>query len=472
MIALYPRVSTQEQAINGNSINEQIERMKNYCIAMGWTSFEIYNDAGYSGANIDRPALQKMIEDIKKGKINKVLVYKLDRLSRSQKDTLFLIEDIFLANGCDFVSMTENFDTSTPLGRAMIGILSVFAQLEREQIKERLKMGKIGRAKKGQTNCGNRPPIGYDYENGNLIVNEYEKMLVQRVFKEYLTGKTSYGIAKILNDAGLRHKYGHWLPSTVTYVLRNKTYLGLVIYGDNTFQAKFPALIDEKTFTEVQTLMEKNSLNHSKKNMRTGKANSYLGGLIYCGKCGGKYFKRKIKYNNHEYNYYTCFNKIQSKGAYGINTKCTNKYWKMDELNNIIISEIQKLALDPTYISSIKPVKNENSQIDILEKKISDIDSQVNKLMDLYSLGTMPIDLLQNKVVELNEQKEKIIKELHSIQKERKLKMSYNEAMKAINSFDDVLERGDLDEIRLVMKNLIDKIVVDGENLTIYWAFD
>ena len=148
-VALLARVSTQEQAINGHSIGEQIERMHKYCDAMGWTVYKEYTDAGYSGANTDRPALQRMIRDIKAGKINKVLVYKLDRLSRSQKDTLYLIEDVFLANNTDFVSMSENFDTSTPFGRAMIGILAVFAQLEREQIKERMQMGKEARAKEG-----------------------------------------------------------------------------------------------------------------------------------------------------------------------------------------------------------------------------------------------------------------------------------------------------------------------------------
>ena len=102
MIALYPRVSTQEQATEGYSIEEQIDRLKKYCEAMGWNEYRIYTDAGYSGANTDRPALQEMIRDIKDGKIKRVVVYKLDRLSRSQKDTLELIEDVFLANDCEF----------------------------------------------------------------------------------------------------------------------------------------------------------------------------------------------------------------------------------------------------------------------------------------------------------------------------------------------------------------------------------
>lgn len=135
-VAIYVRVSTIEQARDGYSVQEQIDSLKLYCKAMKWIVVNVYTDAGHSGANTDRPALQDMIKDIEKGLIDKVLVYKLDRLSRSQKDTLELIEDVFLVNNTDFVSMNENFDTSTSFGRAMIGILAVFAQLEREQINQ------------------------------------------------------------------------------------------------------------------------------------------------------------------------------------------------------------------------------------------------------------------------------------------------------------------------------------------------
>lgn len=182
-IALYPRVSTQEQALNGHSIDEQIERMNKYCEAMGWQVYKTYTDAGYSGANTDRPALKRMIKDIEAGKIDKVLVYKLDRLSRSQLDTLYLIEKVFLANNTDFVSMSENFDTSTPFGRAMIGILAVFAQLEREQIKERMMMGKEARAKKGHYHGSNCYPIGYDYIDGHLVPLEFEAIQIKMILR-------------------------------------------------------------------------------------------------------------------------------------------------------------------------------------------------------------------------------------------------------------------------------------------------
>ncbi len=460
MIALYPRVSTQEQALHGNSINEQIERMQSYCKAMNWNNYTIYNDAGFSGASMERPALQRLIDDVKAGKIEKVLVYKLDRLSRSQKDTLYLIEDVFLANNCNFVSMTENFDTSTPLGRAMIGILAVFAQLEREQIKERMAMGKIARAKKGLSNCGANPPIGYDYKDGNLYVNDYEAMLVKKVFDEFLRGKTPYSIAKDLNNAGLTHKYGPWKMTTIRQILKNKTYLGLVKLRDKTFNGVHSPIIDKKTFEDAQMLLEKNTFNFKQNNTHIGMSSSYLGGLIYCQKCGCKYYRKKNTKPNKEYYYY-----------YNQNHKCKNKIWKIDELDTLIFEEIKKLSLESLHQ---KPGGNDKSksQIAIINKKITEIDNQINKLMDLYTLNTIPIEVIQSKVVDLNTQKTNLENELQKQVKQEKNKISFENAIEKIQSFNDVLKRGNYEETRIVIESLIDKITLDGDNVTIYWAFE
>ena len=153
---------------------------------MSWNISKVYCDPGFSGAYLERPALNELREDIKAGKVDAVLVWKLDRLSRSQKDTLFLIEDEFLKNGVEFISTLENFDTSSPFGRAMIGILSVFAQLEREQIKERMQLGLDARAKEGKWHGGGFDPFGYDYIDGELIVNEDEARIVRKVYSLFL----------------------------------------------------------------------------------------------------------------------------------------------------------------------------------------------------------------------------------------------------------------------------------------------
>lgn len=140
---LYCRVSLELQAEEGYSLQEQEERLRAYAKAQGLAIHAVRVDPGFSGASMDRPGLQAVLDDVRAHRIQKVCTYKLDRLSRSQKDTLYLIEDCFIPNGVDYVSATEPLDTGTPLGMAMVGILSVFAQLERQQIKERMAMGRI-----------------------------------------------------------------------------------------------------------------------------------------------------------------------------------------------------------------------------------------------------------------------------------------------------------------------------------------
>ena len=219
-----------------------------------------YIDPGYSGSNINRPAIQKLISDVKSNKIDIVVVYKLDRLSRSQKDTLYLIEDIFLKNGVDFVSMNENFDTSSAFGRAMIGILYIFAQLEREQIKERTSMGRMERAKNGYWHGGGFDPVGYNYINGELIINEYEAMQVKEIFDLFIKGYTINQISLILFDKGYTTKYGNRkYASTVTSCLNLPLYIGKISYGGNLYDGKHQPIIDLETWDKAQKIYKSQS---------------------------------------------------------------------------------------------------------------------------------------------------------------------------------------------------------------------
>lgn len=162
--AIYIRVSTDAQAEEGYSIDAQKEQLAAYCVSKGIKNYEFYIDGGWSGSNINRPEIQRLIKDSQEGKISHCIVYKLDRLSRSQKDTLYLIEDVFIPNNVSFVSLNETLDTSTPMGKLMIGILSAFAQLERENIRLRTRMGMKERVKDGYWMGGGRIPFGYDYD--------------------------------------------------------------------------------------------------------------------------------------------------------------------------------------------------------------------------------------------------------------------------------------------------------------------
>lgn len=471
MIALYRRVSTTEQAENGHSIDEQEERMRSYCDAMGWRPLKVYTDAGFSGGNTDRPALQQLVRDVKSGKVERVVVYKLDRLSRSQLDTLYLIEKVFLANSCDFVSISENFDTGSPFGRAMIGILAVFAQLEREQIKERMKMGKVARAKSGKF-CGTwQVPIGYEYENGELVTNDFEKAQVIDIFRWYSEGVSPNQIADRLNDAGRYQKNGRWLPYTVRQILGRKTYLGFIYYDGQYYKGTHEAFISEELFEKVQCIRDRKAEEHKKHNRRSGKANSYLGGFLICGCCGNKYVKCMSTHTlkNGErvvYDSYRCMTRAKKSKFYGSDLTCSNRAWKMQELDGMIFDEIKKLRLDGIKAEA----KTSDGTLRSIEEKLGDISTQIDRLLSLYSVDGMPLDAVQRKMQELNEQRTKLEDEAEKL-RQNETKLSQSDALPLVESFEGILADGDLDEVRSVIGALIDRIELEGDDVFIHWNF-
>lgn len=230
---VYTRVSTEEQARKGYSIEEQ-ERMAKAAIeSKGWEYIGTYSDPGVSGRKMDRPGLQQMIADIEDKKVEAVVIFKLDRLSRKQKDTMTLIEDVFLKYDVYLFSLNESLDTSTPWGRAMIGILSAFNQMESETTQMRTTMGRMAKAEKGGY-AGGKPPIGYRSVNGELEVVPEEAEIVRKVFEMRSNGGTMMAIAEELNKEGYRTKSGKLFQhSAVQTILNNeRTYRGIHKYGN------------------------------------------------------------------------------------------------------------------------------------------------------------------------------------------------------------------------------------------------
>lgn len=235
---VYTRVSTDAQGEDGKvSLAEQERMAKAFIESKGWEYIRTYEDNGYTGRNTNRPALNRMFDDIKSGEINAVVIFKLDRLSRKQRDTIIIIEDVFLKNGVELASLHESLDTSTPWGRAMIGILSSFNQLESENIALRTKMGRYATAREGKY-AGGKPPLGYKAENGKLIIVPEEAEIVRLVFSLRKQGDTLMGIAEELNKRGYRTKKGNeFKHSAVQSILNNEsTYRGNYRYGQEASQ--------------------------------------------------------------------------------------------------------------------------------------------------------------------------------------------------------------------------------------------
>ena len=341
-VVIYVRVSSKEQ-VDGYSIGEQIERLEKYADAMEWDIVKTFVDPGYSGGNTDRPGLKEMIKEVEKGDIDKVVVYKLDRLSRSQLDTLYLIEKEFLANDTDFVSMSENFDTSTPFGRAMIGILAVFAQLEREQIKERTMIGKEARAKEGKWGGGSTEPIGYTYNIAkNLLeVDEYEAMQIRELFEIFLTGAPLRTIETIFREKGYSHKHGYWDSKSMRRVLASKIYLGYIRYREEFYKAEHTPIIDEKTFNSAQELLQQRMEQYKDFYRKPGARTTYLGGMLQCKHCGGKYAKQIGGSNKYgKLYYYCCYSRSKKVKKMIKDPNCINKYWRMEVLDEIVLNSL------------------------------------------------------------------------------------------------------------------------------------
>lgn len=472
-VFIYIRVSTREQAEEGYSIGEQEERLKKYCEAMEWQLVKVYIDPGYTGSNMDRPALKDMIKQIEKGNADIVLVDKLDRLSRSQFDTLYLIRKVFTENNCAFVSRAEAFDTSSSFGRAMVGILSVFAELERERIKERMADGKEGRAKEGKYKGGGNVPIGFNYEpeTGKLIENEYESMQVREVFELFNKRTPIYTIMTIMNDKGYRTKYGEWKEITIRTMVANRVYLGEIKHKDKWYEGLHDAIISQEVFDRAQKILKERSITNAK--YKIGKKyRSPLAGMIWCAHCTAKYHWRTNGQNKDGTyrSYYICYSRSKGDKKMIKDPNCKNKTYRDYKLEEIIYNEIRKLKTDQSYFAEIRKSVDSTAKKRMIEKRIEQIESQVSKLMDLYTLGSIDINVIKAKMNPLNDEKKSLEMELENINEEVS-QITKEEVLDLVGLFEEAVKENAPYKIHNIISELIEHIEIDGEEIRIHWNF-
>ena len=461
--ALYIRVSTQEQAQEGYSVGEQRERLIAYCKAQDWIIADIYVDGGYTGSNLKRPGIQKLM--VETDKFDVVLVYKLDRLSRSQRDTLYLIEEIFLPNDVDFVSMQESFDTSSPFGKAMIGLLAVFAQLEREQIKERTKMGRMARAKAGLHHGGGYIPIGYNYEDGHLVVNPYEAEQVRKIYEWYLAGGSLASITDRLHAEGYTNRYGSYSSwSSVRNILGNETYTGRLKFGEVIVEHAHEAIITEEQFAAAQMLRERRQEQYG---ATAFQSKHLLTGMLFCGHCGARYYKR----NSGKYSYYACYSRTKQIKSMVKDPNCKNRNWKAEDLEPRIDAKIRARLRSPDLMGELAaekpPAPADNRNADI-EKRIRDIDKQIARLMELYQRDDIPPDLLGDNINKLYNEKTALQTALEPVEEQESVSLDLARAL--LEDAAAVWDFADEAQKRRIMQSLIKKIVLTDDDIDIQWA--
>lgn len=376
-VAIYIRVSTARQDIEGYSIPLQKERLIAYCKAKGWVVAGVFIDPGHSGSSLDRPEMIRLIDGVQAGKYDVVLVYKLDRLSRSQKDTLYLIEDIFMANGVDFVSMQESFDTTTIYGRAMVGILSVFAQMERETIAERTLMGRAGRAEDGFWHGGGTDPIGYDYIDGELVINEEEAEQVREVYALYAAGHSVTEITRRME--GFRTKHGGWShTSTVGNVLDNPLYAGTVHFDGVSQKGRHVPIVDREVNRRVKARRERLSRVEASEDSA-----HLLTGLIYCAACGARYFPHKRPNGTIVY---SCHSRAKKNKKMIKDPNCKAPHIPEAKLDAMVEAEVLRLASNPAQADEIakkRAAEDGDSLSGNASEEIRRLDAEIGKLMDL-----------------------------------------------------------------------------------------
>jgi site-specific DNA recombinase len=416
-----------------------------YAKSKDYTEFEFYIDGGYSGKDLNRPAIQRLIEDCKNHKIDAVFVFKLDRISRSQRDTLYLIEEVFNKYNVSFISMRENFDTSSPFGKAMIGVLSVFAQLERETILERTRIGLKKRAEAGLWRGGGKIPFPYRYDRntGTLVPIPEQVELLHKMISLYISGKSFNAIGNIVGMD----------ESMVETRILSITNTGKVPYRDEVFEGQHEAVVSDELYEEI---LRVNKVRSREKYER----HYLLSGKVYCGHCGAKYRyqkwgKRLIMY---------CYSQQKSKPKYIKDPNCKNKRWDTFEVEDAVLEELFKMSLDidlfkKTFNIATVNVKNE------LKTRLEEIKKQINNLLNFIASG-IAVDETNKKITELEKEKEMIEEKLiSSDQKEKDNKVSLNMITNLKTTWFDM----DFDEQRRIIEHLIDKVVVKDNEISIYY---
>ena len=419
--------------------------MISYAKSKDYTEFEYYIDGGYSGKDLNRPAIQRLIEDCKNHKIDAVFVFKLDRISRSQRDTLYLIEEVFNKYDVSFISMRENFDTSSPFGKAMIGVLSVFAQLERETILERTRIGLKKRAEAGLWRGGGKIPFPYRYDRntGTLVPIPEQVELLHKMISLYISGKSFNAIGDIVGMD----------ESLVETRILSITNTGKVPYRDEVFEGQHEAVVSDELYEEI---LRVNTVRSREKYER----HYLLSGKVYCGHCGAKYRyqkwgKRLIMY---------CYSQQKSKPKYIKDPNCKNKRWDTFEVEDAVLEELFKMSLDidlfkKTFNIASVNVKNE------LKARLEEIKKQINNLLNFIASG-IAVDETNKKITELEREKEQIEEKLlSSDKKEKDNKVSLNMITNLKATWFDM----DFDEQRRIIEHLIDKVVVNDNEINIYY---
>ena len=434
LIAIYCRVSTEEQSENGYSIDEQERLLEEWCKKMGYVIYKCYSDRGISGKNIkDRPALKELLSDAKAGKFDMVISWKINRVSRKLEDVLKIV-NILEKNNITFKSYSEPFETDTPAGRMQFQMMALIGEFERGTIAQNVKMGMSAKAKSGNW-CGWRV-LGYDLVPNNspeeekkgknkLEINEKEAEIVRFIFNEYSKGKGYKAITNQINKLGYKTKKGNnFSVGSIRDILTNPVYIGEIRYNVRQnwsekrrrninpnpirVKGKHEAIIDRELWDKVQLILE----SKKGKPSRIYDGEYPLTGILRCPKCGaGMVISRTTNTladgTKKRIAYYCCGN-WKNKGT----SVCNSNTIRVDKANEYVFKKIEELVSNEAMIKAV--VKNINKErkdkvkpakrlLGDIDKELEKLDKRKRKIFEAYEDDILTKEEFQTRKNELNE---------------------------------------------------------------------
>jgi site-specific DNA recombinase len=487
--AIYTRKSTEEGLEQEfNSLDAQREAGEAFIASQkseGWVCLpERYDDGGYTGGNTERPAFKRLMADVEAGRIDCIVVYKVDRLSRSLLDFTRIMEALD-KRGVSFVSVTQQFNTTSSMGRLTLNILLSFAQFEREIISERTR-DKIAAARRKGKWSGGRPILGFDVDpqGGRLLVNEAEATRVRAIYELYLDRESLIATIAELDARGWTNKQWtnkkgresggspfnkHSLYSMLTNVL----YTGRLTYKDEIHDGEQPAIVDDETFRRVRRILKRNGATGGK--YVRNQFGAILKGLINCVPCNCAMVPTHATKKDRRYRYYVCAN-AQKRGWHN----CPSKSIPAGEIEKFVVDQVRGIGSDPTLLAEtlgaaraeakarIKELEAEKSG---LMRELGRHNAQMRDLAGSVGSGGTATDRMadlldrirgvEQRLAEIREESATLGRDL----------IDEKEAARAMAAFDPVWETLTLREQGRVLRLLIQRVDYDGDKSTVSVTF-
>lgn len=470
----YVRVSKEEQAEKDLSIPAQKAKIISYCQSQDWDLIDIYVDDGYSAKDLERPEIRRLIRDCKKKEFEAVIVVKLDRISRNQKDILYLLEDVFAPHNIGFKSVTQSFDTTTAFGKAAIGMLAVFAQLEREQLIERVQDAKKEAAKQGRY-MGGPVPLGYKYNRmaKSIEIDAAQAEIVRLIYEKYLTNEIGcQALAELLDKENFRPpKAKHWSHTAVHKILTNPFYAGFIAHKGQLYKGQHPAIIEPDKWQQVQSIMSSRN-----KYLPAGRS-GLVSGLVICGECGAKMRTKNVWQNYPRTDpkkiirYYVCYSQDGSVPYLVKDPNCRCGYKHADEIDKEVVRQLMNISINQRLINKVArelaesdPATTNSRAMVSIKREYESVQKRLNRWYDAFEQGALTPDELMDRIRELRERKAILEQRLEAYEAAIEAHAEYTQSVDSfialLRNFKVLWQEATYEEKKAIVTNLVQAVTV------------